>query len=101
MVGGVNQCCPLSAIFAALVLNQVLRPLDNSLQSQAKVRLDSGDLGDDGMGFITNLFSWVDNVCGAILLTDIQFTCTKFQDLAAPLLLGLNVLRVDITSHQT
>ena len=78
MLEGVNQGCPLSAIFADLVLDRVLRPLDKLLRKRAKARLDRGDLGDDGMGSITNLFVWVDDVCGAIPLVDLKFTCNTF-----------------------
>ena len=96
MLEGVNQGCSLSAVFAALVLDRVLRPLDKLLRNLAKARLDRGDLGNDGMGSITNLFAWVDDVCGAIPLVDLKFTCNTFQDLAALLLLNLNVLKTRI-----
>jgi len=66
MLEGGNQGCPISTIVAALVLDRMLRPLDTLLGKHAKARLDSGDLGDDGMGSITNLFAWVDDVYGAI-----------------------------------
>ena len=48
------------------------------------------------MGSITNVFSWVDGIYGAIPLIDLKFTCTKFRDLASPLLLDLNVLNTRI-----
>ena len=88
-----NQGCLLSAIFTPLVLDRVLQPLDTLLWNHTKARLDSGNLGDDGMGSITNTFAWVDNVCCAIPLMDLRFTCTTFRELAAPLLLDLNVLK--------
>ena len=88
---GMNQGCRLSDIFAAPVLDRVLKPLDAMLRAQAKARLASGDLDDDGMGSITNLFAWVDNVCGAIPLVNLKFACTNFRALADPLLLDLNV----------
>ena len=96
MMEGVNQGFPLSAIFAALVVDRVLRPLDRLLRECAKARLENGDLGDNGMSSITNPFSWVDNVCNAIPLVDLKFTCTTFRELAAPLLLILNVHKTRI-----
>ena len=61
MLEGVNQGCPLSAIFAALVLDRVLRPVDALLRQRANDRLLNGDRGDDGHGSITHLFGWVED----------------------------------------
>ena len=96
MKEGVNQGCPLSAIFAAFVLDRVLQPLDKLLQERAKARLENGDLGDDSMGSITNISAWVDDVYGAIPLVDLKFTCSTIRELAAPLLLILNVHKTRI-----
>jgi hypothetical protein len=48
---GVNQGCPLSPIFATLVLHQVLQPLAEQLQIRANDRLNNNDKGDDGFRF--------------------------------------------------
>ena len=45
MLERVNQGCRLSAIFAALVLDQVLCPLDALLRQRANDRFLSGDHG--------------------------------------------------------
>ena len=66
MLEGVNQGCPLSAIFAALVLNRVLRPLNALLCQQANGCLLYGDHGNDGHGSITHLFGWVDDVTAGV-----------------------------------
>ena len=46
---GANQGCPLFAIFAALVLDRVIRPIDGQLKAQAATRLTSGDKRDDSL----------------------------------------------------
>ena len=50
MLEGVNQGCPLSAIFAVLVLDRVLCPLDALLRQRANDHLLYGDPDDDGHG---------------------------------------------------
>jgi hypothetical protein len=50
MVEGVNQGCPLSPIFATLVLHQILKSLDSKLQQRAEERLQNGYPGDNGLG---------------------------------------------------
>ena len=62
MKEGVNQGCPLSPIFATLVLHRVLEPLANSLKDRAQARLDSGNKGDDGFGSIAHLFAYMDDI---------------------------------------
>ena len=76
MLEGVNRGCPLSALFAALVLDRVIRPLDSMLRKWAQEQVAKGDYGDNGLGSITNIFAWVDDVCACIPLVDLQFFCT-------------------------
>ena len=59
-VGGTEPGIPLSAIFAELVLDKILRPLDASLRAIDQSILFSEDIGDDGHGLITHFFGWVD-----------------------------------------
>ena len=54
---GVNQGFPLSALFAALVLDRVTHPLDSMLHKRAQERVANGDYGDDGQGSVTNMFA--------------------------------------------
>ena len=93
MVEGVNQGCPLSALFAALVLDRVIRPLDGMLRERAQERVANGDYGDDGQGSVTNMFAWVDDVCSCIPLVDLRFFCTTFSKLAAPLGFNFNIFK--------
>ena len=90
MKEGVNQGCPLSSIFAALVLNTILKPLDKALQDRAKTRLLLGDSGDDGQGSITHLLAYVDDNNALVPHQDIKFCIEKFEELAAPLGCKLN-----------
>ena len=48
MEEGVNQGCPLSPIFASLVVANLLQPLDIELRERAATRLQNGNPGDDG-----------------------------------------------------
>ena len=96
MEEGINQGCPLSAIFAALVLDQTLRPLYVQLRERARTRLADGRPGDDGMGSISNLFAWIDHVSAAVPLVALKFCCCKFCELARPYLLNLNAFKTRI-----
>ena len=73
MLEGVNQGCPLLAIFAALVLERGLRPLDALLRQRTTDRLLRGDRGDDGHVSITHLFGWVDDVTSGVPPVDLIF----------------------------
>ena len=96
MLEGVNQGCPLLVIFAALVLDRVLWPLDALLRQQANDRLLSGDHGDHGHGPITHLFGWVDDVMAGVPLVDLKFFGNKFAELVGPLGLKLNPFNAHI-----
>ena len=73
MLDGVSQGCLLLAIFAALVLDRVLRLLDALLCQQANACLLYGDCGDDGHGSIAHLIGWVDDVTARVPLVDLIF----------------------------
>jgi hypothetical protein len=45
MEEGVSQGCPLSPIFASLVVSTLLQPLDIKLRERAATRLRNGDQG--------------------------------------------------------
>ncbi len=85
MKEGVSQGCPLSPIFASLVVSTLLQPLDIKLRERAATRLRNGDPGDDGLGGITHLLGYVDNVSACVPLKDLQFLCNRFTTIGAPL----------------
>ncbi len=84
MKEGVSQGCPLSPIFATLVLHQVLEPLAESLHQQAQLRLGNRHPGDDGFGGASHIFAYVDDISSTVPLEDISFFCTKLEKLGAP-----------------
>ncbi len=60
MEEGVSQGCPLSPIFASLVVANLLQPLDIELRKRATTHLLNGNPGDNGFGGITHLLGYVD-----------------------------------------
>jgi hypothetical protein len=85
MEEGVSQGCPLSPIFASLVVANLLQPLDIELQERAATRLRNGDPGDDGFGGITHLLGYVDDVSACTPLADLKFLCDRFATIGAPI----------------
>jgi hypothetical protein len=81
MEDGVNQGCPLSPIFATLVLHRILQPLDKALKERAQARVLSGDLGDDGFGSIAHLLAYMDDISSTVAYDDIEFFCTEIERL--------------------
>ena len=81
MKEGVNQGCPLSSTFAALILNRVLQPIDTLLRNRAQQRLHNGDPGDEGYGGISHLFAWVDDISANIPHIDITTFLTYLDTL--------------------
>ena len=84
MKEGVNQGCPLSPIFATLVLHRVLKPLDEQLRQRAADRLHNGDLGDDGFGSLAHLLAYMDDISSTVHHKDIKFFCTEIEKLGLP-----------------
>ena len=96
MEEGVSQGCPLSPIFASLVVACLLRPLDKLLKERAKQRLQNGNPGDDGSGGITHLLGFVDDVSTCTPLEDIEFLCQNFDRLGRPLGCFINPMKTRI-----
>ena len=96
MEEGVIQGFRLSAIFASLFVDQILRPLDAQLRECTRTRLADGDSGDHGMGFSSNLFAWIDDVSVAVSLVDLKCCCFIFFALVRPYLLNLNTFKTRI-----
>ena len=79
MEEGVNQGCPLSYILAALVLHEVLAPINAKLTARAFVRYHNNDKGDDGHGGQTHIMGYIDDVGTAIPHADSFFFCREFE----------------------
>ncbi len=84
MKEGVNQGCPLSPIFATLVLHRVLKPVAEQLQLRAKSRVQNNNLGDDGHGSLAHLLAYMDNISTTVAYEDVEFFCTEIDRLGAP-----------------
>ena len=96
MEEGVNQGCPLSSIFAALVFHRVLAPLQAALNDRANDRVLRGDLGDDGCGSVSIITAFVDDNSNVIPLEDISFFFTELDELAPPRGCRLNSFKTRI-----
>jgi hypothetical protein len=84
MEEGVSQGCPLSPIFASLVVVRLLQPLDTLLKSRAAACLLDGHPGDDGKGSITHLLGYVDDVSICIPLVNLSSSVTTLPALVPP-----------------
>ena len=96
MKDGVNQGCPLSPIFATLVLHRVLKPLAHQLELRAAERLRHGDTGDDGYGSLAHLFAYMDDISSTVAHEDIDFFCTELERLGLPRGCFVNPLKTRI-----
>jgi hypothetical protein len=96
MEEGVSQGCPLSPIFASLVVVQLLQPLDTLLKSCAAACLLNSHPGDDGKGSITHLLGYVDDVSTCIPLVNLKFLCDNFASIGAPLGCFVNPMKTRI-----
>eukprot|EP00956_Cyclotella_meneghiniana_P032064 scaffold86358_cov47-Cyclotella_meneghiniana.AAC.5 len=57
---GFSQGCPLSPVFAALVLNAIITKIQPELEARARTRLRNGEKGDDGKGSVALLMAFVE-----------------------------------------
>ena len=96
MEEGVGQGCPLSLIFASLVVACLLKPLAKLLCARAAHQLKNGNLGDDGAGVITHLLGFVDDVSACVFLADLEFFCDHFNTLGKPLGCFINPMKTQI-----
>jgi hypothetical protein len=93
---GISQGCPLSPIFASLVITNLLQPLDIELRKKVTTRLLNGDPGNDEFGGITHLLGCKDDVSACISLADLQFFCDQFATIGAPLGCFVNPMKARI-----
>eukprot|EP00956_Cyclotella_meneghiniana_P012688 scaffold18030_cov64-Cyclotella_meneghiniana.AAC.2 len=101
---GFSQGCPLSPVFAALVLNVILKKLQPELEQRAKDRKDRGDFGDDRRGSIGLLMAYVDDVNALLDHRDVKWFLDRFVELANPRGGILNTMKTRIltsTSHSS
>ena len=81
---GVGQGCPLSTLFATLVLNNVLLPLQQELNERAASRVADNDTGDDGYGSVTHIMALIDDTTAVVPLVDLDYFFSRLPQLARP-----------------
>jgi hypothetical protein len=74
----------------------LLQPLYIELRERAATRLRNGDPGDDGLGGITHLLGYVNDVSACVPLKDLQFLCDQFATFGAPLGCFVNPMKTRI-----
>ena len=100
MAEGAIQGCPLSATLTALVLGDVLRPLDVAMKARAcKIFVAApGDTSDDGAGGETHPMGYIDDVGAATPHEDVLFFLEEFNRLGRPLYLNPSKTRILIST---
>ena len=81
---GFAQGCPLSPLFASLVLDEVLRPLQTELAHRARTRKNNGLLGDDNHGSTSATLAYFDDSSAVVPFMDTLFYLDRFAALGAP-----------------
>lgn len=81
---GFAQGCPLSPLFASLVLDEVLRPLQDELAQRARSRKRSGLFGDDDYGSLSATLAYFDDSSAVVPYDDTFFYLQRFATLGAP-----------------
>eukprot|EP00956_Cyclotella_meneghiniana_P026933 scaffold59456_cov45-Cyclotella_meneghiniana.AAC.1 len=98
---GFSQGCPLSPVFAALVLNAIIKTIQPELEARAKARLSKGEKGDDGKGSVALLMAYVDDVNILLHHEDIHWFLNRFVELAEPRGGKLNTFKTRILTSTT
>jgi hypothetical protein len=70
MKEGISQGCPLSPIFAFLIVANLFQPLDIELCKRTTTHLLNSNPGIDGLGGTTHLLGYVDDDSACIQLID-------------------------------
>ena len=82
---GFAQGCPMSPVFAAIVLNEILSCVSDDLQARAGERATSSLCGDDGRGGVSIIMGYVDDVNALVPLEDVEFFLERFRAYGEPL----------------
>ena len=70
---GFAQGCPVSLLFAAIVLNSILRKIQPMLEARAKERLRNNDAGEDSQSTLGLIMAYVDDVNILLHHEDVEF----------------------------
>jgi len=93
---GFSQGCPLSPIFAAIVLNHILRKVHRDLTLKSIKRASDGNLHDDGIGGAPIILAYVDDTNILIPLEDVEDFLSLFNKYGNPLGAILNLSKTKI-----
>ena len=93
---GFSQGCPLSPIFAAIVLNYILRKVHRDLTLKSIKRASDGNLHDDGIGGAPIILAYVDDTNVLIPLEDVEDFLYLFNKYGNPLGAFLNLTKTKI-----
>lgn len=96
MAEGVNQGCPLSSILAALVLHEVVAPIDAKLKIRAANRLRLQNTGYDDAGGETHPMAYIDDAGAAVPHKDVKFFFDEFTKLGPQFGCHLNTIKTRI-----
>jgi hypothetical protein len=96
MEEAMSQGCPLSPIFASIVVAELLESRDHLLKQQATEQLLSGNHGNDGNGGVTHLLGYINDLSACTPLDDLQFLCEQFDRLGSPLGCFINPMKTRI-----
>ena len=99
---GFAQGCPLSPLFAALVLAILLTDINSDLRSRAAGRRADGTYpGDDNLGSLSQTKSYIDDTNLALAYRDLLWFLNRFAELGAPLGIYLNLSKTQILTSLT
>jgi hypothetical protein len=98
---GFTQGCPISPVFAAIVLNDILSTIQKELNLRAEQRRINGEPGDDNLGTLGITLAYVDD-CNVLLHhEDVLFFLDCFKQLVEPLGAVLNTEKTRILTTTT
>ena len=93
---GFTQGCPLSPIFAAIVLNHILKKVHTDLMMKAVSRAANGNTHDDGIGGAPILMVYVDDTNALVPLEDVEDFLLLFNKYGNQLGAILNLTKTKI-----
>ena len=98
---GFTQGCPLSPLFAGLVLTHILKQINQELLERANERLRNNQPHDDGQGGAPIIMAYVDDTNCLIPIEDVHFFLQRFKDLGVPLGAVMNTDKTRIMTTTT
>ena len=93
---GSAQGCPVSPVFAALVLNSILQQINTDLTVQANERKSPGQPLNDSKRGLPLIMAYVDDVTVLISICDVEVCLQLFKKYGAPLGAVLNTEKTRI-----